>query len=163
MPRYKIWDKKEPIFTIAPDHKGKACWTPEEYFRERALWASNPNTKVVIGGGKINGTVFMEFEQMVEQYTRMGAEINSSMTDDEILATIEAFEDTPQIPPPSPEERIAAAMEYDNLMKYDCACYDAVKYNFQRGLWNAGMVAKAHNLGVISKTEYDTIISIPNI
>jgi hypothetical protein len=38
------------------------------------------------------------------------------MTDREILDSIEEFENNPPPAPPSPEERMAAALEFQNLL-----------------------------------------------
>jgi hypothetical protein len=68
--------------------------------------------KVVISGGVINGGFCGPFDEMKETYKKAGAAITDGMTDTEVLAAIEAFEDTP--PPaaePTAEERIAAALE----------------------------------------------------
>lgn len=35
--------------------------------------------------------------------------------------------------------------------------YEMIKQNFERGLWNKQMVAKAVEKGVITPTEYQTI------
>jgi hypothetical protein len=116
MARYKIWDKQEDIYTLGSDKNGRNHWTAAEYIAQKAAWAANPNIKVIVGGGAINGTVFMEFEATVERYKKAGAAIEDNMADADVLAAIEAFEDTPPADPgPSPEERIAAAMEYQNL------------------------------------------------
>lgn len=117
MSKYKIWDKTSAIYTLGKDPKtGKMSWTAEEYIESHAPWARNPNVKVVVGGGVINGTVFMEFDSTVEFYKKQGVAITENMTDEEVLAAIEAFEDTPQVPEISAEERIAAALEFNNLL-----------------------------------------------
>ncbi len=117
MARYAIWNKTDPIFTLGRDAQtGKMSWTAEEYISSHAPWAANPNIKVIIGGGAINGTVFMEFDATVEFYKKQGAAIMDGMTDGEILAAIEDFEDHPPVGEPSAEERIASAMEFQNLM-----------------------------------------------
>lgn len=114
--RYKIWDKVEDIYTLGSDENGKAQWTAAEYIQAHAPWANNPNMKVVVGGGAINGTVFMEFSGMIDRYKRMGAEIEEGMADDEILEAIEKHEDRkPPEPAPDATERIAAALEYQNV------------------------------------------------
>lgn len=113
MARYKIWDKVSDIYTLGVDVNGKNRWTAEEYIRDIAPWASIPGIKVIIGGGVINGTVFMEFDATVEFYKKQGAAITDGMSDEEILAAIEAFEDMPPVDEEvSAEERIAAALEY---------------------------------------------------
>jgi hypothetical protein len=122
MARYKIWDKQEDIYTLGSDKNGKNHWTAAEYITSKASWAANSNVKVIVGGGAINGAVFMEFNSAVEHYKRSGAAITGEMTDEEILAAIEDFENTPPpAPGPTPEERIAAALEYSNLAKMEDA------------------------------------------
>lgn len=115
MARYKIWDKTSDIYTLGKDSQGKAHWTAREYIDQHAPWADDPSIKVVVGGGAINGTVFMEFGATIDHYRRLGAPITDDMTDDEVLAAIEAFEDTPPVTEPSAEERIAAMLEYQVL------------------------------------------------
>lgn len=116
MARYKIWNKTDDIYTLGKDANGRNHWSAQEYIAENAAWAANPAVKVIVGAGAINGTVFMEFSNTVECYKRMGAAITDGMTDDEVLAAIEAFEDNPPQAEPTAEERIAAAMEFQNAM-----------------------------------------------
>lgn len=118
MAKYKIWDKKEDIYTLGRDAAtGKMHYTAQEYIDEVAPWAGNPNVKVIVAGGNINGMVFMEYDATIAHYKRNGAPITDNMTVEEILAAIEAFEDAP---PPvetvTAEERIAAALEFQNLL-----------------------------------------------
>jgi hypothetical protein len=114
MARYKIWDKLEPIYTLGRDAAtGKSEWTAAEYIDYHASWAANPNIKIVVGGGAINGTVFMEFEQTKEHYKRMGCVLTDAMTDAEVLSAIEYFEDHPPTSGiPSAADRTAAALEF---------------------------------------------------
>ena len=49
----------------------------------------------VISGGLINGGTAMEFESTKEAYRKRGAAITDGMTDEEVLAAMEAFEDNP--------------------------------------------------------------------
>ena len=93
--KYKIWDKKEAIFTPGPDRKGKLRHTAQEYIDNHAPWAANPNAKVIVGGGAINGLFFMEYDMTVKFYKKQGAAITEGMTDEEILAAIEEFEENP--------------------------------------------------------------------
>lgn len=116
MAKYKIWDKKEDIYTLGADANGRMQWTADEYIATHAPWAANPNVKIIVGGGVINGTVFMEYEATKEFYVAQGAEITDSMTSDEVLAAIEAFENNPPVAIASAEERIAAALELQNLL-----------------------------------------------
>ena len=118
MARYVFWDKKSNIYTPGRDREtGKMVWTAQEYINNKAAWAAIPTVKVVVSGGAINGAVFMEFEAMKQSYISAGLVIPEGKTDEEILALIEEFEDNPQIDEtPSAEERIAAALEYQNLI-----------------------------------------------
>ena len=114
MHRYIIWDKKSDIFTLGRDNEtGKTQWTAAEYIDYYAPWANNPNAKIIVGGGIINGTVFMEFEATKAMYLSHGAEITEDMNDREVLDVIEAFEDKqPEAENIiTAEERIAAALE----------------------------------------------------
>ena len=105
--RYAIWDKESNIYTLVGEE-----FTPEQWFA-RYPWARNPAIKMIIGGGVINGTVAMEFGSTVEHYKKMGAAITDDMTDAEILAAIEDFEDNPPVSDePTVEERTAAALEF---------------------------------------------------
>ena len=113
MSRYAIWDKTSDIYTLGKDPTtGKSHFTAQEYIDGFAPWVAIPSVKVIVGGGAINGTVFMEFEAAREQYKRMGAAITDGMTDAEVLAAIESFEDAPPAAEATAEERIAAALEY---------------------------------------------------
>lgn len=113
MARYKIWDKTSDIYTPGTDSNGNNHWTAQAYIKSHAPWAAIPGVKVIIGGGAINGTVFMEFDATVEFYKKQGAAITDDMTDEEILAAIEAHEDNPPVSEEATaEERIAAALEY---------------------------------------------------
>lgn len=109
MSRYKIWDKQENIYTPRGEMLTAAQWL------ERYAWANAPGAKMVISGGVINGGCALEFEAMKQQYARMGCTFTEGMTDAEVLAAIEAFEDAPVEVGVSAEERIAAALEYQNL------------------------------------------------
>lgn len=115
MARYAIWDKKSDIYTPGADQNGVSHWTAEDYIATHASWAAIPTVKVIVGGGPINGTCFMEYEATVDFYKRQGATITDNMTDEEVLAAIEAYENTPPSNEPTAEERIAAALEYQTM------------------------------------------------
>ncbi|MDE6591107.1 MAG: hypothetical protein K2K53_12360, partial [Oscillospiraceae bacterium] len=77
------------------------------------LWVKIPGSKMIITAGLINGGAAMEFEAAKEAYVRQGAPITDGMTDDEVLAAIEYFEDNPpRSDEPTVEERTAAALEF---------------------------------------------------
>lgn len=117
MPKYAIWDKQDDIFTLGKDKEtGKMRWTAREYIDQKAPWADNPNVKVIVGGGAINGTMFMEFEATKDFYIKQGMPIPDGTTDEEILTLMEEWDNRPPDTTPTSEERIAAALEYQNLM-----------------------------------------------
>ena len=116
MARYAIWDKKSDIFTLGKDANGKSRFTAQEYIDTHAPWAGIDGVKVIVGGGAINGTVFMEFDAAVAQYQRMGADFSACVSEADYLAAIEKFEDNPPASTiPTAEERIAAALEFQNI------------------------------------------------
>lgn len=112
MAKYKIWDKVEPIYTLGADQNGKMKFEAQEYIDEKAPWADIPDVKVIVGGGAINGLLFMEFEATKDFYVNQGCDFSACTTDDEILAAMEAWDNRVVEQEVSAEERIAAALEY---------------------------------------------------
>lgn len=112
--KYQLWDKTSDLYTPS----GKR-FTAQQYIDEYAGWAANPAVKCVISQGPINCGVFMEFGAMVQSYVHQGMEIPEGATDGEILDLIEAWEDRVIEAPVSAEERIAAALEYQNIANMD--------------------------------------------
>lgn len=108
--RYQIWNKTDTIYTPSG-----AEFTPEQWVAKYP-WIKIPGAKMIITSGMINGGAAMEFNATKVTYSKMGAAITDDMTDEEVLAAIEAFEDTPPVAEPTAEERIAAAMEFQNSM-----------------------------------------------
>ncbi len=107
MARYQIWNKTDDIYTPAGTKFTAAEWAA------RYPWVNIPGAKMIITVGIINGGTAMEFEATKAAYRRRGANITDNMTDSEVLAAIEAFEDAPPIEEgPSAQERTAAALEY---------------------------------------------------
>ena len=110
--RYAIWDKQSLIITPVGE-----VLSPEQW-KERYPIAGLNNITVVCGAGEINGSFFGTLGQMVQMYEAQGADFSEVTTDIEKLEIIEAFEDAMNQPSDesSPEERIAAALEYNNLL-----------------------------------------------
>lgn len=118
--KYKIWDKVEdlvtPIGTIQ---------TPEQVFAECPYARVG---KYIICNDEINKAVFMPFSQTKEIYRNMIEErklhhpgctcpsITDDMTDQEVCDAISHFETEHLIPEPTASERIAAAMEFQNIL-----------------------------------------------
>ena len=117
MAKYVFWDKQTDIYTLGKDKDtGKMCWTAQEYIDEKAPWAANPNVKVIVAGGAINGLLFMEYEATKEFYLNQGMEIPEGTSDEEVLSLMEAWDNRVIVPEPDANERIAAALEYQNLI-----------------------------------------------
>lgn len=113
MSKYKLWDKQEDIFTLGVDPKtGKCRWTAQEYMEAKAPWAENPNVKIIVGGGAVNGTMFLEFGATKDFYVRQGCDFSECTTDEEILEAMEAWDNRVIEPEVTTEERTAAALEY---------------------------------------------------
>ena len=112
MSRYAIWNKQDPIITPIGE-----VLTAEQWI-DRYPVAGVATIKVVCGGGEINGAFFGTLGQMVEMYGKMGCDFSACETDQDKLAVIEAFEDAQNAPrnEATAEERIAAALEYQNMM-----------------------------------------------
>ena len=117
--RYVLWDKTSDIYTPAGPVLTAAQWM------EQYGWLKNPSTVAVVSAGNINGAFIGELGQMRAQYQRMGCEFTDDMTNEQVLDAIEVFEDQREesakaareeaANTPSAEERIAAALEFQNL------------------------------------------------
>lgn len=111
MARYAIWDKTSPVITPIGEVLSPAQWI------ERYPIAGMDSIKVVCAAGEINGGFFGTLGQMVQMYTEAGADFSSCVTDQDYLDVIEAWETADHTDgESSPEERIAAALEYNNLI-----------------------------------------------
>ena len=107
MSRYAIWNKQDVILTPVGE-----VLTAEQWI-ERYPLAGIETIKVVCAGGEINGAFFSTLGQMKEMYEKAGCDFTACETDQEILDTIEAFEDERNTPStePTAEERTANALE----------------------------------------------------
>jgi hypothetical protein len=112
MSKYAIWNKQDPIITPVGQ-----VFTAEQWM-ERYPVAKLDSIKIVCSGGEINGAFFGTLGSMVDMYTKQGCDFSACETDQDKLDAIEAFEDAKNTPntEPTAEERIAAALEYQNLM-----------------------------------------------
>lgn len=106
MARYQIWNGTDSIITPSGAQFTAAEWA------NRYPWVKLPGVKMVITSGPINGGCALEYTATAAQYKKMGAAITDGMTEQEVLAAIEEFEDAPPDPGPSVEERTAAALEF---------------------------------------------------
>lgn len=112
MKRYAIWDKKSQIITPVGE-----VLSPEQW-KARYPVAALDNITVVCGAGEINGSFFGTLGQMKQMYEANGVDFSSCETPEQCLEAIEAYEDEMNKPntEPTTEERIAAALEFQNLM-----------------------------------------------
>lgn len=99
MKRYAIWNKTDPIITPIGE-----VLTAEQWI-ERYPVAGVQTVTVVCASGEINGGFFGTLGQMVSMYEKEGCVFDDTMTAEEKLAVIEAFEDARE------EENRASAMK----------------------------------------------------
>lgn len=105
--RYQVWNKTDDIYTPSGAHFSAEAWA------DRYSWIKIPGAKMIITTPPINGGAALEWNATIAQYKRSGAAITDDMTDEQILAAIEDFEDNPPgAGEPSIEERTAAALEF---------------------------------------------------
>ena len=110
--RYAIWDKQSQIITPIGEVLTPAQWI------DRYPIAGLETVTVVCAEGEINGAFFGTLGQMVQMFEAQGADFSEATTDIEKLEVIEAFEDAINAPSDesTAEERIAAALEYNNML-----------------------------------------------
>lgn len=112
MSRYAIWNKSDPIITPVGEVLTAEQWV------SRYPVAGLASITVVCAAGEVNGAFFGTLGQMVSMYENQGADFSECTTAEEKLEVIEAFEDAMNATSddPSAEERIAAALEYQNAI-----------------------------------------------
>ncbi len=108
--KYKIWNGIDNLITPIGE-----VLTPEQVIARYPM-AGIQGMKFVVCDAPISMGVFMEFSQTKEHYKKLGATVTEEMTDQEILDAITYFEENPPAPEPTPEERMAAAMEFQAMM-----------------------------------------------
>jgi hypothetical protein len=108
--KYKIWNKTDNLITPVGE-----VLTPPQVI-ERYPAAGIEGIKFIIADQPINMAVFMEFEATKNIYKQQGVQITDDMTDEEVLQAIQEFEETPPVQMPTAEERIASALEFQNLL-----------------------------------------------
>ncbi len=110
MARYVVWNKTDNVITPIGEVLTPVQWI-ERYPVAGAL-------KTVCAGGELNGAFFGIFSSMVDMYATQGCDFSACESDQDYLDAIEAFEDAMNKPStePTAEERIAAAMEYQNAI-----------------------------------------------
>lgn len=111
MKKYAIWNKVDPIITPIGE-----VLSPEEWIKRYPV-AGLSSVTVVCSAGEINGGFFSTIGQMVQIYEAQGCDFSECTTNEEILNTIEQFEDAANsVVTITTEERIAAALEAQVLL-----------------------------------------------
>lgn len=114
--RYAIWDKQSPVITPSG-----AVYTAEQWIAKRPA-AGLDSVKVICAAGEINGAIYDTLGALKQRAEQQGCTFDGDETDQETLDKIEAFEEeraaeaAAAAAQPTAEERIAAAMEYQNLL-----------------------------------------------
>lgn len=106
MARYQIWNKTDNVITPIGE-----VLTPEQWISRYPMAAT---LDIIIGGGVINGSCCMEYTSFKDMYDHMGCNFSNCETKQDVLDTIEAFEDEMNKPVEvgiSDETRIADALE----------------------------------------------------
>lgn len=112
--RYAIWDKQSSIITPIGEVLNAEQW------KARYPVARRDGVVIVCAAGEINGAYFGTLGQMKQIAENQGAKFEEGLTNEQILEVIEAFEDALNDPgdttESTPEERIAAALEFANVL-----------------------------------------------
>lgn len=114
--RYQIWNKIDDVYT-----PGGKKYSAEEW-ANKYEWTKIPESVPVLSAGMINGGRIGELSTMKEQAEQQGATFDEGLSNQQLLDAIEAWEDeknaeaAAKAAEPTAEERIAAAMEYQNLL-----------------------------------------------
>ena len=121
--RYALWDKVSDIYTPVGERLTAQQWI------DRYGWIKAPGSVPIVAAGLINGALIDELGQMKTRYEQQGCVFADGMSNQEVLDAIEAFEDQRAAEAkaaaeeaantPSAEERLAAAVEFQNLMNME--------------------------------------------
>lgn len=116
MAKYQIWNRQDMVITPSGE-----VFTPEQWIAKHPM-AGLESLKTVISGNRINGSLFYEFTDFVSRARKAGCDFSGCMSDQDYLDSIESFEEEQTAlamsasEEPTAEERIAAALELQNLM-----------------------------------------------
>lgn len=118
--KYCIWDKTSNVYTPSGN-----MYTAEEWIN-KYKWTNIPGMVPVMSAGNINGAMIADLASMKKNAIAQGCTFTDGMTDEQVLEAIEAWENQKSeeakaaaqeaANTPTTEERIAAAMEYANLL-----------------------------------------------
>ena len=118
--KYCIWDKISNVYTPSGN-----MYTAEEWIN-KYKWINIPGMVPVMSAGNINGAMIADLASMKKNAIAQGCTFTDGMTDEQVLEAIEAWENQKSeeakaaaqeaANTPTTEERIAAALEYQNLL-----------------------------------------------
>lgn len=118
--KYKIWNKKDEVYT--PNGK---VFSAEQWMAQYPI-ARKDNITILCAAGEINGAFFGTLNALVERYEDRGVDFSDCKTSEEKLAKIEQYEkEQDELAKKEAEEaankvtaedRIAAALEYNNIL-----------------------------------------------
>lgn len=118
--KYQIWDKVSNVYTPSGN-----MYTAEEWIN-KYKWINIPGMVPVMSAGNINGAMIADLASMKKNAIAQGCTFTDGMTDEQVLEAIEAWENQKSeeakaavqeaANTPTTEERIAAALEYQNLL-----------------------------------------------
>ena len=113
---YAIWDKVSDIYTPVGEKLTAEQWI------SRYGWINAPGAVPIVQAGLLNGGYSGELSQMKAIAEQQGAVFDEELSGQDLLDAIEAWEDEmnkpvdPSEQEATAEERIAAALEYQNLL-----------------------------------------------
>lgn len=118
--KYQIWDRVSNVYTPSGN-----MYTAEEWIN-KYKWINIPGMVPVMSAGNINGAMIADLASMKKNAIAQGCVFEDGLTDEQVLDAIEAWEDqraaeakaaaAEAANTPTTEERIAAALEYQNLL-----------------------------------------------
>lgn len=118
--KYQIWDKVSNVYTPSGN-----MYTAEEWIN-KYKWINIPGMVPVMSAGNINGAMIADLASMKKNAIAQGCTFEDGLSDEQVLEAIEAWENQKSeeakaaaqeaANTPTAEERIAAAMEYQNLL-----------------------------------------------
>lgn len=118
--KYQIWDKVSNVYTPSGN-----MYTAEEWIN-KYKWINIPGMVPVMSAGNINGAMIADLASMKKNAIAQGCVFEEGLSDEQVLEAIEAWEDERAAEAraaaeeaantPTTEERIAAALEYQNLL-----------------------------------------------
>jgi len=158
MVKYRIWDKESDIITPIGELLSPKQWI------ERYPAAGVAGTKWIVGDGVVNGGVMMEFSSTIEHYAKQGCDFSCCATDQDYLDAIADFEDAPRQAEPDANERVAAALEFQNALAMQdkgLSIEPAIAAkNWERGLWSAEQAVLAVgeetvSMGIVDAAQYN--------